>query len=249
MTRILIILLITFFLLSQNGFSQEEINYHNTLALTLAKKGMLDEAVSRWKKVIEMSPPLAIPHYNLGLVYHKKGMLEEAISEYKRAVELDEDYTLAHYNLGNAYYQKGLHEQALSQWQMVLKLDPNDEAAKNNIEVVQSLLAKRPSPTAQVSKGQQEGERPEVSASSTDAQENFDKGIESLRERKVDDAIKFLKEVVRIDPNFPKAYTELGRAYHRKRMLAEAMAAYRKALALDPNDKRAKFLLSRIRLE
>lgn len=249
MTRVLLILLLFSFLSPQKVFSQEEINYHNTLALTLAKKEMLDEAISAWKKVVEINPSLAVPHYNIGLAYHKKGMLEEAILEYKRAIELSEGYTLAYYNLGNAYYQKGLYDQALSQWQRVLELDLKDEDAKKNIQVVQGLSTRQSPSTVQALKGQQEGKRPEVAAStppgvSTNAQEYFNMGVENLKAGKVDDAIKSLEKVVEIDPKFPNAYTELGRAYHKKNMVSKARAAYQRALALNPNDKKASTLLN-----
>lgn len=62
----------------------------------------------------------------------------------------------------------------------------------------------------------------------------------------MDDAIRSLKEVISIDPNFPKAYTELGRAYHKKKMVSEAKAAYKKALSVDPKDKGARFLLNNL---
>lgn len=254
MTRVLLILLLSFFLSLQKAFSQEETNYHNTLALTLAKKGMLDEAISEWKKVIEINPSMAIPHYNLGLAYHKKGMLEEAISEYKKATEQSTGYTVAYYNLGNAYYQKGLYDQALSQWQKVLELDPKDEDAKKNIQVAQGLSsASQSPPTVQALKSHQEERRPEATAptpppaSSGGAQEYFNMGIENLKTGKIDDAIKSLEKVVAMDPRFPNAYTELGRAYHKKNMVAKARAAYQRALALNPNDKKASILLNALK--
>lgn len=244
MIRLSLIFILVLFSLTRNGFSREEINYHNTLAITLAKKGMLDEAISEWEKVMLIDPSLAIPHYNLGLAYQKKGMLDEAMSEYKRAIEGDENYTAAHYNLGNAYNQKGLYSQAISQWNRVLEQDPNDGAARNNIKVVQNMLAEQSTPPALDLKGRQGTRRPQESGSPSAAQKYFDRGVESINDGKLDDAIKLLEEAVRIDPDFSKAYMEMGRAYHKKRMFAKARAAYQKALALEPDNKKAKFLLN-----
>lgn len=250
-TKILLILLFVLFSLPQKGFSQEEVNYHNTLALTLVKKGMLDEAISEWKKVVSINPSLAVPHYNLGLAYQKKGMLKKAITEYRKALELNGGYTLAYYNLGNAYYQEGLYRDAYSQWQKVIELDPNDESARNNLKVAQGLLAKQPfKPVLTLrglQKGQPGGQKPGASASRAGVQEYFDKGVESLKEGRVDEAIEYLEKVVKADPNFPQAYSELGRAYHKKRMLRKARVAYKKALAQDPGDKKTRFLLNVLR--
>lgn len=250
MTRIPLILLFVFFLSPQKGFSQDEVSYHNTLAFTLAKKGMLDEATSEWEKVIEINPSLAVPHYNLALAYQKKGMLEEAISEYEKATELNDGLKSAHYNLGNAYYQKGLYKKAYSRWEKVVVLDPNDKPARNNLEVVEGLLKNQEnqsSPPRLALKGRRKGHQEEggtgVPASPSSAREDFDEGVISLKEGNVGEAIKSLKEVVKIDPDFPKAYSELGRAYHKKGMLPQAREAYKKALVLDPSDKRTRFLL------
>lgn len=247
MIRLSLIFILVSVLLPQNSFSKEEINYHNTLALTLAKKGMLDEAISEWEKVVLIDPSLPIPHYNLGLAYQKKGMLDEAISEYKRATEGDENYSAARYNLGNAYNQKGLYSQALSEWQVVLEQDPNDEAARNNIKVVQGLLAKQPTPSVLASNGRQGTQRPAGQGSPSDAKEYFDRGVESFNDGKFDDAIESLEEAVKIDPDFAQAYMEMGRAYHKKKRFQKARAAYQKSLALEPNNKKARFLLNTLK--
>ncbi len=48
-----------------------------------------DEAIFRWKKVIEISPGSAAGHNNLAVAYEKKGMWDEARREYQRALGLD----------------------------------------------------------------------------------------------------------------------------------------------------------------
>ena len=47
---------------------------HNNLGLACSKKGMVDEAVSAYKKAVDINPDLTVTHYNLGVVYLVNGL-------------------------------------------------------------------------------------------------------------------------------------------------------------------------------
>lgn len=53
-----------------------------------AQEDLWDEAIFRWKKVIQSTPESAPAHNNLAVAYEKKGLWEKAEQEYKRALEL-----------------------------------------------------------------------------------------------------------------------------------------------------------------
>jgi Tfp pilus assembly protein PilF len=53
-----------------------------------AQKGLWDEAVFRWKKVVRSSPDSAAAHNNLAVAYENKGQWEEANKEYEIALKL-----------------------------------------------------------------------------------------------------------------------------------------------------------------
>ncbi len=55
------------------------------------------------------------------------------------------------------------------------------------------------------------------------------------RARRFDEALAQLNRVIALDPNFWVAYWYLGQAYHGKGQYAEAVATYRKGLALNDN--------------
>jgi tetratricopeptide (TPR) repeat protein len=52
---------------------------------------------------------------------------------------------------------------------------------------------------------------------------------------KLPEAVAELHEALRLQPNLPPAYLNLGNALHRQRKLPEAVAAYREALRLQPD--------------
>ncbi|HDJ24023.1 MAG TPA: tetratricopeptide repeat protein [Candidatus Aminicenantes bacterium] len=65
-----------------------------------AQQDLWDEAIFRWKKVVESHPNSAAAHNNLAVAYEKKGLWEEAKKEYELALKLDPNnhYIQANYN-------------------------------------------------------------------------------------------------------------------------------------------------------
>ena len=65
-------------------------------------------------------------------------------------------------------------------------------------------------------------------------------GYGYLLEKNWPRAIEFLDSSVRIDPKQPQSWTWLGQGYQNSGQKEKAIEAYRKALALDPNQTDAK---------
>lgn len=64
-----------------------DIKEINEKGVEYGKKGMYDEAIKEFRRVVTIEPEAANAHYNLGLAYKKKGMLTEAnreFAEYER---------------------------------------------------------------------------------------------------------------------------------------------------------------------
>lgn len=65
------------------------IDQYNQFAIEAAELQLWNEAVFRWKRVLEIDPEYAQAHNNLGVAYEALGKTDEAIEAYKRATELD----------------------------------------------------------------------------------------------------------------------------------------------------------------
>ena len=50
----------------------------------------------------------------------------------------------------------------------------------------------------------------------------------------MDEAIREFQKAVELSPRYAQAYVNLAEAYGRKEMYEEGLAAYRKAMAIDP---------------
>jgi tetratricopeptide (TPR) repeat protein len=56
-----------------------------------AKLDLWDEAIFRWKKVLQQNPGSASAHNNLAVAYEKKSLWEEAKNEYELALKIKPD--------------------------------------------------------------------------------------------------------------------------------------------------------------
>lgn len=78
------------------SFQKDQLNF----GIQAAQRDLWDEAIFRWKKVLNMQPDSAAAHNNLAVAYEKKGLLEEAEIAYQAALKLSpkNDYIQANYN-------------------------------------------------------------------------------------------------------------------------------------------------------
>src|SRR5437773_12006763 len=67
-----------------------------------------------------------------------------------------------------------------------------------------------------------------------DPEANFNAGLAHLREGRAALALEEFKKAIREDPKNPYFYKGLGLAYARQNKLGDAVAAFRKAMELNP---------------
>ena len=74
----------------------DQIEAYNQFAIRAAQAQLWNEAVFRWKQVIDVDPENAKAYNNLGVAYEALGNIDEAVAAYQRATELEP---------GNKYYR------------------------------------------------------------------------------------------------------------------------------------------------
>lgn len=90
-----------------------------------------------YQAAAESDPALPQPHRNLGDLAYRRGIDEEALEHYRRAAELapslgDELYT----RLADVHYRRNERQQAIACWRRAIELNPDNETARNHLEVV-----------------------------------------------------------------------------------------------------------------
>jgi tetratricopeptide (TPR) repeat protein len=72
----------------------------------------LDDAISMYKKALEVDPAYQDALHGLGMALFNRGLVDEAIATAKRLVEIDPDDILAHTSLSMFYQSQGRIEEA-----------------------------------------------------------------------------------------------------------------------------------------
>ena len=79
-------------------FGPEKPEIHNNLGSIYGAKGMLDDALREFQKVLELDPENATAFYNLSVVYSLKKQYTLAVTYCDKAVKY-------HYQVPNAYLE------------------------------------------------------------------------------------------------------------------------------------------------
>ncbi len=99
------------------------------LATELAGKGQYNEAISEWKKALELSPEDAKVHNNFGAALAKQGRIDEAIPHFEKALAANPNSAQLHYNLGRSLATKGKLDEAIPHFEQAVKLSGGLEPA------------------------------------------------------------------------------------------------------------------------
>ena len=110
------------------------------LGLALKNQGQLDEAISHYRRAINIWPDYVDAHYNLGGAYIEKGEVDEALAEYRRAIEIRPEEADSHNNYASALRELRQFDQAETEYKRALSLRPQYLDARLNLG---SLLLQR----------------------------------------------------------------------------------------------------------
>jgi len=92
-----------------------------------------DEAISSYKKVLQLDPTYAPAHINLGTLYYNQSDYELAEQQYRKAIEADPRYALAYFDLGNVLDETQRLSEAIVAYKAALQLAPTYADAHYNL--------------------------------------------------------------------------------------------------------------------
>jgi tetratricopeptide (TPR) repeat protein/TolB-like protein len=106
-----------------------------------SEKGLYYEAVTAYKRAIDLDPRSMEARMGLGEVFEDKGLYKEAIDEYRRVIESDPKHTGALYNLA-LVYEKVDPREAIVQWDRYIALASQLPSEKDWVDVARQHLRK-----------------------------------------------------------------------------------------------------------
>jgi tetratricopeptide (TPR) repeat protein len=171
---------------------------------------------------------VAQTHTDVGRVYVTAGRLREAEGLWLKAAELDPKNSLCRLQLAVIYQQTGRHREALKYYEEIATVDPNDALVQLNMGRVCMKL--------------NDTERAEQTfAQAIRLARDQPEGHSSLAElylqtrRNLGEAVALAETAVKLAPE-AKYYALLGQAYAMSNDRAGALAAFNRAIELQPDN-------------
>jgi tetratricopeptide (TPR) repeat protein len=178
-------------------------------------------------------------YFDRGNRFDEDGYRERAIAEWQEAIHLDPDFADAHYNLGIAYAEDGDNESAINELRETIRLDPFDTDARRELaeiyleedyfdDAVNQLRQ-----VLNISPG--DGDAAHLLAQAYLNQEMWDEAAGAL-------------EAGAMLEGDAELWFRLGQGYERDNRSDDAILAYRRALAANPEHDDAVSALQRMQV-
>ena len=109
----------------------------------LAKEGRIDEAIPKFRRVVEISPYYCMGYYGLGKAcLYREGMLDEAIRNLRQAVKLDRKLVSGHFYLGLACFMAKRYMESAFAFKSAYQQDDTCIEALYNLGVVYEIIGR-----------------------------------------------------------------------------------------------------------
>lgn len=176
-------------------------------------------------------------HFELGYAFEKLSLYDSAIASYNRCLEINENNAGVHRQLGYIAYGKDDYAKALEHFR-------NFEA-RSKTEITDYLYWYRKGFCYNATKNYAEAV-PTLEKSAQYKNDyintHLELGFAKSRLRKDDEAIAHYNKAIELDPKSHIPYNGIGEVYRDyKKDIPQAMTWYQKALAINPNERKACF--------
>src|SRR4051794_589862 len=183
----------------------------------------IDDAVAKYRHVIDVAPSLASAYVNLGALYFKQGKVAEAYETFVRgAAAAPADRTLLS-NAAAAAQQLGKSADALTYVDKAIAKTPRDAALHSLRAAILRSLSRNDEALAAITHATQ--------LAPDDAKYQFSLGNTLAALARKEDAITAYRKAADLDRTFLRAYFNLGALLFDTGRDDEALDAYRTALA------------------
>ena len=252
----------------------DNIDAEYLLGTALLQLGRIEEAIERLKNVVAKRPDVADAHNNLGVGYKAAGDWENAARSFQAALKIEPEYMQALFNLGAVMEQRGLLADAEKCYRRSIEIAPDDPEVRwafaNTLKSQSKWEAAEEAYRAIPTGGDRELERRIQLAFVLVAQEKLADGEALYREilqsqpafPEIHNSLSFIherrgqlqsaedaaREAIRQRPDYAEGYNNLGIALRSQHRTPESLAAFERAVELEPSFPLADFNLGATRL-
>ncbi len=199
---------------------------HANLADAYRAQGRLHRAVGSSRLALKLWPDCPEALCNLGLALHAQGKRDEALEPLRRALELRPDLAPAHNILGLILRETGQLDEAIGHFRRAVELEPASVPAINNLSqvLIEQGLAAEALPHCDKAAARRTRDR---GGAPHPRQRGSGPSSASVEARAA------YLEALRLDPEMPSAYAQVGLTLLGELRPGEALPWMRQALAID----------------
>lgn len=211
-------------------------------AIVLEKGGRHADAAAAFEKAATLDPTSNVNSLYAGLLYHQIGNDTKAVPYLKTALVLGTDQKFNVYTaLAEAASTAKQTAEAVKYYTLAGQANPTDFNTQANLGILEQNAGNKAEAEAAYQKAIALKADPKSMAS---IQSNL--AMLLTADGKLDDAATFLIQATQSDPSSVSIQDNLGAVYEKQGKKALALAAYQKALTINPNNGLAKDGVARL---
>jgi tetratricopeptide (TPR) repeat protein len=212
---------------------------------TRRQNEFLDKALEQFNQAIKAKEDYVSAYMMIGGIYAGQKKNEDAIANYKKALlfATDESVKASLYqSIGLSYDTLGRHDDAFDNVQEAIKRNPNNPSFYESLALIYVGQGKLEETIAQLKKSNDLRVELKIESAANPYPYYYLGSAYTIRfirgknEEDFNNAIKALKEVIRIRPKMAFAYQALGMVYEYHSDIDQALANFQKASECDPKN-------------
>lgn len=200
------------------------------------------EAEDLYRRSLAIDAQRCEVHYHFGQLLRAAGKYTEALAAFEEAIRLQSNFVQAHLDRGLTLADLGEFRAAEKAYRTVLRFQPNDLAAKQALSAALIQLGR----AAEAERCAREALARQPRDPLRAAALSHNLAIALSGQHKHEEALRAFDRADRLKPQLPQADYNRANTLQSMGRLAEAEAAYRRALVRDPLDLKAHRALNEL---
>src|SRR6267378_926053 len=215
----------------------DQVSTHMTLAELLRTQRKFPEAEAELERAIQLSPSSEEPYLTLARIYVEQKTYDKARTVLLRLVEQQPRLAQAQFLLGRLAIETESWDEAIARLTAAVEIDPDHDGAWSALGAVYGEALHKSEEAIEVY-------RRAVKAN-PDNPAFADKLADLLiRLGRLPEAQTELEGLVEVAPQNPRIWMKLGAVYYEQKMWDRAIDSFRRVVALEPSNLRARYFLA-----
>ncbi|MEQ8225716.1 MAG: tetratricopeptide repeat protein, partial [Candidatus Eremiobacterota bacterium] len=204
------------------------IQAYINFAYACGKLSRYTEGIKKIQQALRYDSSNAIVFSNLGVLYEETRQYNKAIESFRKAITIDPDYAEAYSNLGTIYYIKGDYVSSRDSFKKAVTLNKDLPQAKASLARICEEQELSPGEKKEILDLLDDVSETKITGEGAIiASEGISLAVEEDRE------LKNLEEAIRLNPDSPACYVNLGKYLFAHGNIDESIRHYQKAIRLD----------------